>query len=420
MTGTQAQELLRRFGAGSSREAAVLGLFFLATFQAATQFPYLVLAPGFRENLFTGALCAAPLLAALALGLHRAIRITWWEKAISLAVAVLPLVSGALSATPVADTFRSFVFVSPVLSGFWCARLLFNTSERRRLLVWFLVCLSGVVLILSLASFLFMGQAWRLLEANPHAYLSRLIALCAGPLALALQPDRRRRLLGLGLLSMLGLAMLQCPLKTALLIPVALAALALRFIAGRRARWLLAAAMMLFVAGGLLGGIQHRFAALTPENNTLSYRLESFPFAWHIATGHPWLGIGLRSPRDTGLADYEISHAAHGRERFADSVKRLVTQENSYLTLLTGLGIPFTALYLACLLGLLAMGWRGMAREGRPAALPALAVMLPLGGLLLHLLAYDGLLSPQVAWFVHVLLGLIPSARAAAPPVRGD
>ena len=39
---------------------------------------------------------------------------------------------------------------------------------------------------------------------------------------------------------------------------------------------------------------------------TFYYRLESYPLAWHIAKDNLLWGIGLRTPRDGYLEDYEI------------------------------------------------------------------------------------------------------------------
>jgi hypothetical protein len=40
--------------------------------------------------------------------------------------------------------------------------------------------------------------------------------------------------------------------------------------------------------------------------------------------------------------------------------------------------------------------------------LPALALLLPIAAGLLHFQVFDGLLNPQISWFFHVLLGMIP------------
>jgi predicted membrane metal-binding protein len=39
---------------------------------------------------------------------------------------------------------------------------------------------------------------------------------------------------------------------------------------------------------------------------------------------------------------------------------------------------------------------------------PPLALFLPITAVLLHSILYDSLLYPQVSWFFHLLLGLIP------------
>jgi O-antigen ligase len=85
-----------------------------------------------------------------------------------------------------------------------------------------------------------------------------------------------------------------------------------------------------------------------------AYRVENFPFSWSIVRKHPWLGIGLRSPRDQFMQDYQPSYPTVTKEQFARTTRDIVSADNQFLTLIVGLGLPFTLTYLAALGMLLA------------------------------------------------------------------
>jgi hypothetical protein len=95
---------------------------------------------------------------------------------------------------------------------------------------------------------------------------------------------------------------------------------------------------------------------------------------------------------------------------FEESVSRVVSSENVFLTLLVDAGIPFTVLYVGSLIYLLDTLRLGIHRR-EPAGIPPLAVLAAVLAATLHFLVFDGLLHPQVGWFYHLLLGLaVPGA----------
>jgi hypothetical protein len=147
---------------------------------------------------------------------------------------------------------------------------------------------------------------------------------------------------------------------------------------------------------------------LGKEHEPAYYRAENYLFSWHIAKQHPMFGIGLRAPREAYLIDYVTTYPYVTKERFALSVQGIVTSENIFLTLMVGLGIPFAILYSAALVILVARLFK-VAKTGIPESfLPALALVLPITGSLIHNFVFDGLLYPQLCWYFHILLGLIP------------
>jgi len=156
------------------------------------------------------------------------------------------------------------------------------------------------------------------------------------------------------------------------------------------------------------------------EAEPVYYRLENYGFSWSIAVRHPVLGIGLRAPREEFLNDYEIKYPYVTREKFADSVKGITTSDNIFLTFMADLGFPFLLLYSFSLIVLLIRLVRRVVAPPSASFLPPLALLLPVSAGLLYFQVYDGLLFPQISWFFHILLGLIPPApgpRALDPPL---
>ena len=146
------------------------------------------------------------------------------------------------------------------------------------------------------------------------------------------------------------------------------------------------------------------------------YRVENFFFSLNIAKQHPVFGIGLRSPREQFLDDYQITYPYVTKEQFAKDVAEIVTADNQILTFLSGLGFPFTILYGLAVLTLLVKLIRMAFRPPPGFFLPPLALLFPLSLALAHFQLYDGLLFAQNSWFFHILLGLIP-VGAAVPVV---
>jgi hypothetical protein len=144
-----------------------------------------------------------------------------------------------------------------------------------------------------------------------------------------------------------------------------------------------------------------------PGSESFYYRVENYRFSLYIALKHPVLGIGLRAPREEFLKGYDLKSPYVSQEQFARSVERIRTSENIFLTFLAEAGFPFTLLYLFALVILLTRLVRQARAPAPAAAIPPLALLLPLTGALLHFQLLDGLFHPQISWFFHLLLGMI-------------
>jgi hypothetical protein len=159
----------------------------------------------------------------------------------------------------------------------------------------------------------------------------------------------------------------------------------------------------------------HYVSNLSPKQHFAqdynALRLEYYPFSWHIVKKSPLVGIGIRTPREDFLTDYEVWHPHFNKKRFLEEVVRLKVCQNMFLTLMVGLGAPFFILYVVALSVLLVRLVRAAVRPAPGAVIPPVALLIPLAGSLFHLMVMDLLLMPYIAWFFHILLGLIPARR---------
>ncbi len=378
--------------------------------------PSVVLVPGERANLFAGLLCAVNLATVLLLGKKEGVRLRSPEVVISLILALLAGVSAAYSLTPLSSAFRVFVLLASGLGGFWCARILLATpASQWRFQRLCLALLAGLVL-LSLAGYFSGGTITRWVRSDPHPLDNNILLLSFAPLAWLAQPARSQKMAALVLLGLSYATLCLSTRLSVVFIPLGVCVLVALFGPLRLKHLLLILVVMALGIGFFHQSI--RWQNLSREHP--DYRIESFPFSLSIARQHPLLGIGLRAPREQFLEHYQIWYPYLTKEKFTMLVNAFVTADNVLLTLMTGLGLPFTLLYAAALTLLLAR-LVSLARRPPPGlTFHPLVLFFPLVAALAHYLLYDGLLFPQNCWFFHILLGLIPAApgRAAAAVTR--
>jgi hypothetical protein len=400
----------------------VVWLLFCATcVQVGFQQPSLLLVPGERTNLFSGLLCGITLFGALLVAKKRGARVTRPELLASLGLLTLGLVSGALNSPPLGASYRAVVLLASGLGGFWSARILLNSQSR----VDWLVRLSAAILagqiLLSLSGYHSAGRVDAFIYGNPHPVIGTLFLLAFAPMAMITARKRLMTVVGLLLLSLTYVTLFAAGLQvvtSGVLIPLILV-----IVIPVVERWGSKRAGALLTLVIVITGLSTYFVShLSPKQfhhpAYQAYRIESYPFAWHIASKHPLLGIGLRTPREQYVSDYSVSHPQLTKERFKNEVRELVTHENAYLTLMTGLGLPFLCLYAGVLLILMARLVRGVLRSQPGLFIEQWTLLVPLLAALLHSLVVDTFLYPQIAWYFHILLGLIP--RAAPEPAEQE
>ena len=232
-----------------------------------------------------------------------------------------------------------------------------------------------------------------------------LLLLSAGPLQFWASGSPRLKLAGRGLL-LLGFITILLTQKRGTFLAITAMALAGALYRRRRFGYLLFAGLL---ALGLLipfKGVT-AYRALDPKIQShfnILYRLEMYPFAWHIFQKQPLLGIGLRPlTLEKYLSDYQQHTHLKNLTSYARQVQTL---DNMLLTAFVELGALMALTYLGLMVFILITYCRhvGSLKAGRGEALLRL---LPLLGFALHSLTYDSLVFPGVAWLFHAQLGML-------------
>ncbi len=383
-------------------------LFCVASLQMVFLQPTVVLLPGERINLFSGLLCALSLAATVWAAKKGTLARSRWEWAVCLILAALLLLSCFLSAVPRTNLLRGVVLLAPALGGFWGARILLATPSRQRsFLLLCLVMLSGFLLV-GLISYGVSGEITTYMDPKYHSLATKVMLLWFAPLAL-LWGCSAHKILGVLLIALSYLLFLLIQLRSAMAIPLILGGLAV-FFGGMRLKYFL----LILLASSVI--LVYFIRHLPVERTGLQYepayyRAENIMFSWHIAVQHPLLGIGLLTPREEFLKDYKIKYPYVTREKFRSSLKDIIVADNMFLTFMVGVGFPFLVLYSSSLIMLLARLMRTIGATPPLSFIPPLALFLPLAAAFLSFFVYDLLLHPQVCWFFHLLLGLIPRNR---------
>jgi hypothetical protein len=388
-----------------TRSEKIIWIFFAATScQLAFQHPSFLLVAGERSNLFSGLLCFLTLIVAVVWGRRGAINLKSPEFLISAALAVVAGVSGLFSLTPLSSSLRVFVLLASGLGGFWCARILLQTSDNQRRFTWLCLWILGGLLALSFLGYFKTGYIEHFMVDRSHPVTNVILLLSFAPLALLGQKSRPLMVWGLILLGLSYITLCLSERISVVFIPLGVCLVGALFGTLRWKYFVLVGLVMALVVGAFHQKIiWHKLSMAYP-----AYRVENFPFSWTIVKQHPWLGIGLRSPREKFVQDYQPTYPAVTKEQFARTTHDIVSADNQFLTLLVGLGLPFTLAYLV-VLGMLLRRLAGLALRTPPGLfLHPLVLLFPLTMGLVHFQFYDGLLFPQSCWFFHLLLGLIP------------
>jgi hypothetical protein len=404
----------------SARKNLTFFIFLAVCFQAALLVPYVVLIRDETTNLFTALLGGVSLSICLAsaIGSRRPLPA---GICVTVAMAVLVLLSGWFSAAPRESLLRGGAMILSGAGGFWGARFLLDDETRQRWFVWFCLGLGVCVVMVAFAGGLINGDVSYLLDGAPHPLVCRLLLLSFAPIFMAFSGDRKLTITGVFVLIAIGMILYLSMRRSAVLIPTLVAAACAMIYSGR---FRLLKALVVIVVGGLtltslVLYFPDRKLQLT-DYEPVSYRAENYPFSWHVAKQHPVLGNGLRAPRDKYLENYVLRSPMGTREAFADSVQLRRTSENVWLTFLADLGMPFTAVYVAAVAVMIVRAIRRrMATRRNHTYLLFDALMFSFACAVVHSFTTDDLLIPEVNWFFHVVLGMI-CAMVATPSCSVD
>ena len=381
----------------------------LVSLQATFLQPYIVIISGERTNLFTTALTLAAFLVVLACPQARPARPGrgWrvWEPWAWASLGLLILVSTVLSPARNVAFYRACSFFFPALAGYWCGRLM---ADDERLNRWVELFLAGLYLILSLIQ-ISRGFGPSVLSLNHNGMANLMLLLAAGPLSLLLRSASWKERAVWGCVVAVGfLACFLIGSRFVILLPFVLLPLLL-----------LTGALRKRVAAVLLGAflaVAALFFTLLPDKvlqmknyESVFYRVEGIPAALHIVKQHPFFGIGIRAPREPYLQDYQLHFDLVDRDLFMEVVRKIGTSDNVLTTMLVGLGLVPTLVYLFMMGGYGLRLIRAL-KVRRESGLLHSAIGICLVASLIHFTLHDGLLYPQVNWFFHFFIGLLPLA----------
>ena len=390
--------------------------FAIVCFQSTFLEPSMVLIPGQRANVFAGVFCTVALVVALIARKNRPIPWVWPEIWFCLALGVFALLSSAFSVDPVSSGFRVFVLFSSGLGGFWCARILLYDSSGQDRFQWLCVALLAGAVVWGLVGYYALGRPSYIFRAHEHPVNTVFLLLWVAPLGMLVRGGRLGLWVGTTLLCASFLVICLSTKMAAMWIPLLAAGIGAGLKIRRGGRIVALCLVVVAIAVSLTVYFVpvHHWA----KSSSVWFRVENYPFSLHIIKKHPVLGIGLCEPRKQYLADYKIHYPGLSAQQFSHVLDTNRTPENVFLTFGTDLGIPFVVLYMVSLAYLLWALFLSLQEKPPEPFMNPLVILVPILAGLLYFQVYDGLMYPQVSWFFHVLLGMIPTPWVRASAVR--
>ncbi len=393
------------------QEKLVWAAFCATCFQLVFRVPYIVVFPGNNSNFFAGILCAVTVLLCFTL-VGRDIIKSHAEVGFSLVFTLLTLFNATASSDRPDSAIRGFILLATGLGGFWCTRILLRDEAARCFFRKMCVVFLGGLIVAGLAGYARNGSPSSTLGFHKHNYDGMVLLFSSIVLSLFWEKRIWQKLAALLLLIMsyLVIALVFDPMVW---FPPALFLLALAVMPrfrGKAALKGLAVLVALFALFFHSRYIPDRFGKL--DDISTYIRVENYFFSLHLARQHPLLGIGLCAPRRPYLEKYDIVYPYVTKELFWNDLAKNRTSENLFLTFMSDMGLPFVVLYITVLVFFGKRLVTAVRRGTGDSCIPALPILVGVSGELLHFLFYDGLLNPEVCWYFHIFLGLIPAIPA--------
>lgn len=289
------------------------------------------------------------------------------------------------------------------MAGYWGGRFIRNNRIWKQYSAAYFT-----VLYVGISSFqLVFSDGVSVLGVHHHAMANVLLLLAAGPLSLLIGASTyKMKSLFLVVLSLGFMACMAVGSRFVVLLPFVLLPLlvVLRVVRKRYALILLVVALVTASV----------FFTLRPEKilklrnyDSVYYRVEGITASLHIVQKKPFFGIGIRTPREPYLEDYQMHFDLTDRASFMNVVRTNVTADNMLMTMLVGFGIIPTLLYVGmlCLYG---FRFSRVVKGQQNGGIGVSAIGVSLAASIIHFIIQDGLLYPQINWFFHLFIGLIP------------
>jgi O-antigen ligase len=289
---------------------------------------------------------------------------------------------------------------------------MFLFTDQRRRNEFGVFCCCCLVIVAPAEIINYLAKGWgdpasiNLFTINPIPTGTLVILLSLGPLYCLLSESSKIKIVGYILL-IFGLALICMSQKRGAWISLGVMVLVgITYWRSKFKYYVLALllAVLLFISFR----VWHNYKSLDaniPSHMSILYRLEMYPFALHIFTSHPLLGIGLRPyMHEQYLADYQQHNIAI--MDFGENVKILQTFDNMLVTGFVEMGSLMTLAYLT-LIALIIIKYCRKVRPCLSSRAADFLILLPLLGFGVHSLTYDSLMFPQINSLFHVELGIL-------------
>lgn len=332
------------------------------------------------------------------------------EIALMGSIIILGILNVVFSANPPKSYEAMKLLLLTGVLPLWTSMFLLTGRRRRDEFGVFCCCCLVIVAPAEIINYLAGGcgdpGSINLFTINPIPTGTLMILLSLGPLYCLLSESKKVKFVGF-LLLVSDLAIIWITQKRGTWI--ALGVMVLVLITYWRSKFKYYVVPLLlavfFMVSCRVGHNYQSLDATIPSHLSILHRLEMCPFALHIFTSHPFLGIGLRPYIHE---KYLVDYAQHNKDlpNFEATVKMLQTFDNMLITGFVEQGSLMTLAYLA----LIAVIIIKYCRKTRPCLSSRAAdflILLPLLGFAVHSLTYDSLMFPQINWLFHVELGML-------------
>lgn len=324
----------------------------------------------------------------------------------------LIIIFGLLNIIFSEDRFTSFkimtLFFLSGISVFFVSSVLFENRNFQSIFLW--MCWASLVVLCIYGIYeYFDNKPIFVFSYNPILASALLLLLLVGPFVLIY--ENPNWLKAIFLISIIfGVAVIIIIGKRGAALGLVGMGLSLFALLQKRKLW------VLLIVLGLLGTgwmaryhLSNYFPKGYFQSGSFVYRLENYPFAWHIFKKHPIFGVGLHAPLVKYLNDYDPKTSV-SRADYVYYIKTKYTLENLFLCGFVEAGSLFTLTYIAFILYLLRRYWQVFksAKYGKFHAALFLSPMIAFG---VQAMTFDGLINGHLNWLFHSYLGLMTSFK---------